>query len=77
MKYRNVLYCFYIALFSLLFRISFVTCDIFERRLIEFLFTNYDPLARPVINVTQPVEVSLGVILQQIVDVVSLLRMVH
>lgn len=51
---------------------SFVKSDVIERRLIDELFSTYDPLARPVLNVTQPVVVTLGVILQQIVDVVSL-----
>jgi nicotinic acetylcholine receptor len=43
--------------------------DLFERRLYEDLLKSYDPLARPVKNSSEPVWVSLGISLQQILDV--------
>lgn len=46
-----------------------VKADMFERRLYEDLLKSYDPLARPVKNSSEPVLVSLGISLQQILDV--------
>ena len=41
-----------------------------ERRLLGDLLLNYNPLERPVENETDPVQVSFGITLQQIIDVV-------
>ncbi|KAA0203360.1 hypothetical protein HAZT_HAZT006675 [Hyalella azteca] len=43
-----------------------------ERRLLSDLLGNYNPLERPVANESEPVQVSFGITLQQIIDVVRL-----
>ncbi|XP_067666866.1 acetylcholine receptor subunit alpha-type acr-16-like isoform X2 [Haliotis asinina] len=50
-----------------------------ERRLLRHLFedTNYNSLERPVANETHPVNVSLGIILQQIIDVEERKQILH
>ncbi|XP_018022912.1 acetylcholine receptor subunit alpha-type acr-16 [Hyalella azteca] len=40
-----------------------------ERRLLSDLLGNYNPLERPVANESEPVQVSFGITLQQIIDV--------
>ena len=42
-----------------------------QRRLLDKLFKNYDPLERPVADDNETINVSVGLALQQIVDVVS------
>lgn len=46
--------------------------DAFEHQLYQDLLKNYNPLERPVQNNSLPVKVTLGVILQQIVDLVRI-----
>lgn len=41
-----------------------------ERRLLRDLLLEYNPLERPVANVTEPIIVSFSMTLQQIIDVV-------
>ena len=41
-----------------------------ERRLLNDLLSTYNRLERPVYNESEPVEVSFGITLQQIIDVV-------
>ena len=43
-----------------------------ERRLLRDLFADYQVLERPVANESEPILVSFGLTLQQIIDVVSL-----
>jgi len=43
-----------------------------QRKLLEKLFTNYEPLERPVEDDQSSLNVSVGLALQQIVDVVSI-----
>jgi hypothetical protein len=43
-----------------------------ERRLLKDLLSNYQVLERPVANESEPILVSFGLTLQQIIDVVSL-----
>ncbi|XP_071531412.1 neuronal acetylcholine receptor subunit alpha-7-like isoform X7 [Panulirus ornatus] len=45
------------------------TCGHNERRLLHDLLDNYNPLERPVGNESEPVVVSFGITLQQIIDV--------
>lgn len=45
-----------------------------EYRLLQDLKQDYDTSERPILNHTEAVEVNLRVLLQQIVDVVSLFR---
>lgn len=42
-----------------------------ERRLLNDLLSNYNNLERPVVNESEPLIISFGVVLQQIIDVVS------
>lgn len=42
-----------------------------EKQLIRRLLYDYDPLVRPVDNESRPVDVRLGIDLQQIIDIVS------
>ena len=42
-----------------------------QRRLLDKLFKNYDPLERPVANDNDTLNVSVGLAIQQIVDVVK------
>lgn len=49
---------------------SDVHCGQHERRLLSDLLGNYNPLERPVANESEPVQVSFGITLQQIIDVV-------
>ena len=42
-----------------------------EQRLYKYLMKNYDPNTRPVFNASHPVNVSIGITLTQIFDVVS------
>ncbi len=42
-----------------------------QKRLLRKLFENYNPLERPVEDESQTLNVSLGLALQQIVEVVS------
>ena len=42
-----------------------------ERRLINDLLMDYQPLERPVFNETDPLNLKFGLTLQQIIDVVS------
>ena len=44
-----------------------------ERRLLNDLLANYNKLERPVINESEAVQLSFGLTLQQIIDVVSIL----
>ncbi len=43
-----------------------------QKKLLEKLFTNYEPLERPVEDDQSSLNVSVGLALQQIVDVVSI-----
>lgn len=42
-----------------------------ERKLLRHLLADYNPYERPVLNESEPVSVSMGLTLQQIIDVVS------
>lgn len=44
-----------------------------QRRLLQKLFTNYNPLERPSLNETQNLKVELGLSIQQIVDIVNII----
>jgi len=46
-----------------------------ERRLLDDLLENYNKLERPVINETEAVVLSFGLTLQQIIDVVSFIKL--
>ncbi|KAF0770457.1 acetylcholine receptor subunit alpha-type acr-16-like isoform X4 [Aphis craccivora] len=45
----------------------------FERQLLDDLLMDYNPLERPVSNESDPLEVTFGISLQQIIDVVRIL----
>jgi len=45
----------------------------FERQLLDDLLINYNPLERHVSNESDPLEVTFGITLQQIIDVVGIL----
>jgi len=45
----------------------------FERQLLDDLLIDYNPLERPVSNESDPLEVTFGITLQQIIDVVRIL----
>jgi len=45
----------------------------FERQLLDDLLIDYNPLERPVSNESDPLEVTFGISLQQIIDVVRIL----
>ena len=47
-----------------------------EQRLYKYLMRNYDPNTRPVFNASHPVNVSIGITLTQIFDVVSMVNLV-
>ena len=44
-----------------------------EKKLLSFLLDKYNTLERPVTNESEPVVVSFGLTLQQIIDVVSII----
>ena len=48
-----------------------ITDDDDEKKLLHFLFGNYDPEIHPVLKKTDTVEVKFGVSLHQIIEVVS------
>lgn len=64
----------FLSYFALCCFFSKSFCDKHEKRLYNDLLKNYSYLERPVINNSLPVVVSLQVILQQIVDVVSVIE---
>lgn len=45
----------------------------YERQLLDDLLNDYNPLERPVSNESDPLEVTFGITLQQIIDVVRIL----
>ncbi|KHJ47283.1 hypothetical protein D918_02143 [Trichuris suis] len=47
-------------------------CGDYEKLLYKQLLAGYDPLIRPVDNESEPVNVTLGIDLQQIIDIVTL-----
>lgn len=61
----------FIILLQFVCYISFVLCDIQERLLYEKLLKNYNVLVRPAEITSNPVNVQLGMILQQLIDIVS------
>lgn len=48
-----------------------ITDDDDEKKLLHFLFDNYDPEIHPVLKKTDTVEVKFGISLHQIIEVVS------
>ena len=55
-----------------LLQIQLVFPGFYERRLLVDLMSDYNKLERPVYNETDPVILTFGLTLQQIIDVVSL-----
>ena len=57
------------------FLISFAVCSAGynEKRLLHDLLDPYNTLERPVVNESDPLQISFGLTLMQIIDVVSLL----
>jgi hypothetical protein len=55
--------------FVILTELSSIWAGQHQKRLLEKLFKNYDASERPVYDETQPLNVSVGMSLQQIVDV--------
>ena len=59
------------TLFIVLFKVVEITCDAAEFALYDKLLGSYSALERPVLRFDQPINVSMGLALQQIVDVVG------
>ena len=55
-----------------LLAVTMVKGDDNEYRLIRDLMRNYDPRVRPSLNATNPLNVTFGLALAQIIDVVSM-----
>jgi hypothetical protein len=53
------------------FKIDFFIAGLSQRKLLENLFRDYDPLERPVKNENDYVNITIGLALQQILDVVN------
>lgn len=51
--------------------VSVMEMDDDEQRLLNYLFTNYNPHLRPVLNKSHVVTVTFGISLHQIIDVVG------
>jgi hypothetical protein len=49
----------------------------YERALLNKLLANYNTLERPVENESEPLQVKFGITLQQIIDVVSTIKLKH
>jgi nicotinic acetylcholine receptor len=47
-------------------------CGYYEKKLLTDLIVDYNVLERPVVNESEPLLLTFGVTLQQIIDVVSL-----
>jgi len=58
-------------LIHVMFMVSGVNGDDYEYRLMEDLLRGYDPRIRPSINSSEPLNVTFGLALAQIIDVVS------
>jgi nicotinic acetylcholine receptor len=56
-----------------LFSLSFAACSAGdnEKRLLHDLLDSYNTLERPVVNESDPLQLSFGLTLMQIIDVVS------
>ena len=52
-------------------------CGYYEKKLLGDLMRGYDYLERPVINESEPLMLTFGITLQQIIDVVSDQRPLH
>lgn len=50
-------------------KIDFFKAGSYQKKLLDKLFKNYDPLERPVFDDTKTMNVSIGLAIQQIVDV--------
>lgn len=61
----------FIDFLTLLIGCNFILASDKESELYVRLLTDYEPLERPVENSSEPVIVKMGLVLQQIVDVVS------
>jgi hypothetical protein len=51
---------------------TFINCGIHQRKLLEKLFSNYDPSERPVENESGNLNISIGICIQQIVELVKI-----
>ena len=59
------------ALLTLTINTIMVDSGMAERKLLNDLMTQYNKLERPVMNESEPVTLTFGLTLQQIIDVVS------
>ncbi|XP_037898798.1 neuronal acetylcholine receptor subunit alpha-7-like [Glossina fuscipes] len=59
------------SLFGLLIKLPVTTAGPHEKRLLHALLDNYNSLERPVVNESDPLQLSFGLTLMQIIDVVS------
>ena len=62
----------FIKLFVALLRILSINCDYWEYNLVHDLLTGYDPSIRPSVHHNASLNVTFGLALAQIIDVVSL-----
>ena len=53
-----------------MFSIADTICGKYEKKLLRHLMVDYDDMERPVENETEPLMLTFGVTLQQIIDVV-------
>ncbi|TMW45058.1 hypothetical protein DOY81_009862 [Sarcophaga bullata] len=59
------------GLLGLLITLPVTTAGPHEKRLLHALLDNYNSLERPVVNESDPLQLSFGLTLMQIIDVVS------
>ncbi|CAB4059414.1 CHRNN [Lepeophtheirus salmonis] len=59
-----------LIIFEILFLIQETICGYHEKRLLFALIQNYNQLERPVVNESEPLMLTFGITLQQIIDVV-------
>lgn len=66
LRYLNGTLCF-----PIFFSLAACSAGPHEKRLLHALLDNYNSLERPVVNESDPLQLSFGLTLMQIIDVVS------
>ena len=59
-----------------MFSITDTICGKYEKKLLRHLMVDYDDMERPVENETEPLMLTFGVTLQQIIDVVITVKLI-
>ncbi|GFO36228.1 nicotinic acetylcholine receptor subunit alpha 6 [Plakobranchus ocellatus] len=69
MKSQNILF----VVTAFLYCLQVCQCGEWERAVLDHLFADgrYNPHERPVENESEPIQVTFGIILQQLIDVVG------